>query len=1033
MKKIISVVLAFALLLVSQASVTYAADRNSDYLKVYISKDDYYDKTLAMIIGQCAGVTTGYEYCHIINSDGSIDKTRPWVGMPDDAFLWMNGTLGGGTYTREYSWATRIPEAGVILNDDDLTIDFFTQHIISEHGPAATYEDFKYEWLDHDVRDFGGGDYAKRLMENLNISANNAGKYEYGNACYWLTESYIGYESLGSNFPGMPATAIDFANTPISMVSDTDSSIWGKWWVAMYANAYFSNDVRSVLTETKNVFPNGSHPKAVYEKCIQLHEQFPNDWRTAATEIVKCQYPIYLLSMMNSSDRDPTINNAFAILAILYGNNDYTETLKIAALAGYDGDCTAAGIGGLMGIIKGMNGTPAIVKEKVYANGSGVYRNEQYMARIGDKYPNEQKLTDIALLYQHNTEAMLTYYGSEIDANGYYITLESLPESSYIEIENADFEDGTLLNWNTWSSTGNGSFFAECQQEIPGAYTASSGYYKGTAITSSETETAKLWVTVDNLEPNCTYRVDAQLRSPVGREVRLYAENYGGSYVYTSAVTGCGGYWPVLYGFGETDCWAHRYITFTTGAHNTSAEIGLHLPASSSDAKWGNIDNLSIQKVGKESADHIEAETGLISNAAILQSDSASSCKYIQVKEQADSNLTLSYDNSIAGEKCIRIYYANGDKYALQSLTINGHPCSNILYPATGSWGKFSQNFTEIYVPMAEGMNTIVFAGIKGAIEIDSVEIIHHKDTDDHNYYAFDKQHVIDGGIYQIIPSGGSAALTVDGFSLNNGANVKTEENHFSHNQKWQFLSCGEGIYYIKNIGTTKMLDVSGGSVDNNANVNQWEQNYLDCQKWAIEYLGNGEFSIRAVHSGKYLSEQADGNVVQADCAEGTSKWRLTFLPAEDPIISGATYMLRSAKNGKYVDVEDGSQYSGANIVQKAKSNADSQMWIITRSGHWKYSFASVASGKMLEVKAEKKEKGAPLGIWDATGRENQQWQLSQEYGGCFKIISADSGKVIDIPGGSSTENTALWQWDFFDYGGEHQNWFFELVALPQE
>lgn len=1033
MKKIVSSVLIFALLLVSLLPVAYAADTSPSGPESYISKADYYDKTLAMILGQCAGVTTGYEYCHVINADGSIDKTRPWVAMPDDAFLWMNGTLGGGTYTREYSWATRIPETGVILNDDDLTIDFFTQHIIAEHGPDATYEDFKYEWLDHDVRDFGGGDYAKRLMENLNISANNAGKYEYGNACYWLTESYIGYESLGSNFPGMPATAIRFANTPISMVSDTDSSIWGKWWVAMYANAYFSTDARIVLKETENVFPNGSHPKAIYEKCVQLHEEYPNNWRTAATEIVKSQYPIYLLSMMNSSDRDPTINNAFAILAILYGNNDYTETLKIAALAGYDGDCTAAGIGGLMGIIKGMAGTPSIVKEKVYANGSGVYRNEQYMARIGANYPHEQKLTDLAALYQSNTEAMLTYYGSTVDVDGYHISREVISPSQHIEILNADFEEGNLQNWNTWSSAGGGSFFAECQQEIPGAYTASSGYYKGTAITSSESEEAKLWVTVSNLEPNCTYRVDAQLRSPIGREVRLYAENYGGPYVYTSAVTGCGGYWPVMYGLGETDCWAHRYITFTTSADHTSAEIGLHLPTSSADAKWGNIDNISIQKVVAERTDHIEAETGVLTDSEILQADSAAGHEYVRISESTNSTLSLQYNNPTAGEKCIRIYYANGDKYALQSLEINGNACSNILYPATGSWERFSQNYTEIYVPMAAGINSIVFAGNKGAVEIDSVEIIHHKDMDKINYHVFDKQQIIDGGIYQIISNGSSAALTVEDFSLNNGANVKTDTNISSYNQKWQLLSCGEGIYYIKNIGTTKMLDVSGGNTNNNANINQWEQNYLDCQKWKIEYLGNGVFSLCAVHSGKYLSEQADGNVVQSDRTTGNTSWRLTFLPAEDPIISGATYMLRSAKNGKYVDVENSAQYSGANVVQKTKSGAGSQMWVVSHTGHWKYSFTSVASGKLLEVKAEKKEKGAPLGIWDATGRANQQWQLSQEYGGCFKIVSADSAKVIDIPGGASTENTALWQWDFFDYGGEHQNWFFELVSLPQQ
>lgn len=1030
MKKLVALVIA-ALLICNLPLVAFATDTDVENNASYISKDTYYDKTLAMILGQCAGVTTGYEYCHVINTDGSIDKTRPWVAMPDDAFLWMNGTLGGGTYTREYSWATRIPETGVILNDDDLTIDLFTQHIIAEHGPTATYEDFKYEWLDHDVRDFGGGDYAKRLMENLNISANNAGKYEYGNACYWLTESYIGYESLGSNFPGMPVSAVGFAEIPISMVSDTDSSIWGKWWVAMYANAYFATDVRDVLEEVENVFPNGSHPKALYDRCVELHNQYPNDWRAAANAIVESQYPIYLLSMMNSSDRDPGINNAFAILAILYGNNDYTETLKISALAGYDGDCTAAGIGGLMGIIKGMDGTPQIVKDRIYVNGSGVYRNEEYMAHINDNYPAEQKFTDLAAMYQSNTEAMLLHHGAQITDSGYYIVQQELPESQHISIVNDDFELGTLQNWNTWSDNPDCSFFAECQQETPGSYTASSGYYKGTVITTTDTCEAKMWITVDGLTPNTTYRVDAELRSPFEREVRLYADNYGGSYTYSSTVTGCGGYWPVMYGLGETDCWAHRYITFTTGANSTSADIGIHLPASGALEKWGNIDNIAIQKVSNPNADCIEAEDGNFENANVLQVSDTSGIRYVRLNEGQSSILSLQYDNLAMGEKCIRIFYANGDKYAIQGLKINGYACSNVVYPATGSWGKFSQNVAEVYVPMSMGSNVITLSGVKGTVEIDRVEIVHNKNISEVNYFSFDNQLIIDGGIYQISGMTGTDVLTVDGWTLDNGGNVSVDDNTEAYNQKWQLLSCGEGLYYIKNIGTTKMLDVSGGSYNDNANVNQWEQNYLDCQKWRAEYVGNGAFTLQAVHSGKYLNKQANGNVVQGEYSPDTSKWKLIFLPAENPIISGATYMLRSAKTGMYIDIENNSQDNGANVVQKTKSSADSQKWVVTKSGHWMYTLTSVSSGKLLEVKGEQKNKGATLGIWEATGRANQNWRLAQEYGGCYKIASLDSAKVIDIPGGSFSDNIALWQWDFFDYGGEHQNWFFELIALP--
>jgi hypothetical protein len=171
----------------------------------------------------------------------------------------------------------------------------------------------------------------------------------------------------------MPETATMYGKMFSSVVGQSDNVLWGKLWVAMYADAYFETDVRTCLANVASTLPAGSFPKYLYDKCVALHTTNSTDWRWAVGQILLEQKPIYKISMLNLKDRDPDMCNAFGLLAILYGNNDYTQTITISALAGYDGDCTSAGIGGLMGIIKGTAGTPSQVMTSIYASGNGVY------------------------------------------------------------------------------------------------------------------------------------------------------------------------------------------------------------------------------------------------------------------------------------------------------------------------------------------------------------------------------------------------------------------------------------------------------------------------------------------------------------------------------------------------------------------------------------------------------------------------------------------------------------------------------------
>ena len=52
-------------------------------------------------------------------------------------------------------------------------------------------------------------------------------------------------------------------------------------------------------------------------------------------------------------------NHGLIVLALLYGNDDFSDTLKIINTCGWDTDCNSGNIGCLMGIKQGLAGIDA--------------------------------------------------------------------------------------------------------------------------------------------------------------------------------------------------------------------------------------------------------------------------------------------------------------------------------------------------------------------------------------------------------------------------------------------------------------------------------------------------------------------------------------------------------------------------------------------------------------------------------------------------------------------------------------------------
>lgn len=676
----------------------YVRDQQAEGPAYRITKAQYYDKTLAGILGQVGGVLTGYEFV----------SEEP---LPDEWFALMEGPYSGNAAYVAQPQNDRLFEdrGGAIGSDDDYHIDFFNQLILDKYGPEASHQDIREAWLAHDVSDWGGGGAAMDNMSVNDMVPPQTGKSEF-NRFYWVTESYIENDTLGMTAPGMPMTAYELTDKFASLSGEFDTVAWARFLAAMYAIAYFEDDARAAMDKASAVLPRDGWPYRMYAKVKALYEENPNDWRWAQAELRKVKRSVYGYDNIQVI---PDINNALAMLAIQYGNNDYVQSARIASLSGYDADCTASFVMGLMGIIKGMAGTPNEVKETVYRDGEGVYVNDlTFTPHIGRNYPEEQKFTDIAKLYQANAERMIAARGGKIEAEAYVIRGEIAGAAKVVQIDNADFEHGDLRGWETQGPAADaGHIYAQDNG------TALSGDWKGRIDIDEESAEGKLFVRLAGLREGATYRVHAYLTADSGVEGRLYVEQEDGQYAYASATNRIGYY-------------AGRSLEFV--AAGPTAEVGLHALAVDGVAGAAGaaaIDNLTVEALEKPVRQRCEAEEAKTdAGAGILAASGASGGKYAQLGSEGPGTLTFDgvhVDRS--GEFLLRIHYANdwNDTTRLE-IRVNGRKSGTVWFPQTGSHDSFSANVLETPVVLEQGDNRIAFGQtgeLQGVTGIDFIEV----------------------------------------------------------------------------------------------------------------------------------------------------------------------------------------------------------------------------------------------------------------------------------------------------------------------
>ena len=158
-------------------------------------------------------------------------------------------------------------------------------------------------------------------------------------------------DSWGLVCPGDPDTAVELARKAASVSHDGNAVYGGMFVAAAIAIAYEESDIRKVVQKALKYIPDNCE----YARCVRsvgiFYEECPDDWRDGF-DYVKHNW---------GYDKYPgnchvIPNAAVMALAMFYGEGDFSRTIEIACMCGWDTDCNAGNVGAIVGTMVGIDG-----------------------------------------------------------------------------------------------------------------------------------------------------------------------------------------------------------------------------------------------------------------------------------------------------------------------------------------------------------------------------------------------------------------------------------------------------------------------------------------------------------------------------------------------------------------------------------------------------------------------------------------------------------------------------------------------------
>jgi hypothetical protein len=322
-----------------------------------------------------------------------LDKIRgAWVGKAYGVALggpteFKNmGTIIEGTIEMDEEGLKKLPR------QDDLFVNMVFLQMVEEHGfdtPAEVFAE-AFAWAG-----FGLGHANSQARQNIlaGVPASMSGHPKHSPHAEDI-DFQIEADFIGLIHPGLPKTALDLCDRVGHIMNYGDGYYGGVFVAAMYAAAFVQDDPHEIVASGLKALPEDSGYAEIVRDVMRLYKEHPEDWKAAWHELQvkwghedKCPWGVTgahgsLKGMFNIS---ASLNGAYIVLGMLYGNGDFDTTVDISLRAGQDSDCNPSTAAGVLGAMMGFEALPEHAKEAVAPYMDVKFSHTRYSIEIASR------------------------------------------------------------------------------------------------------------------------------------------------------------------------------------------------------------------------------------------------------------------------------------------------------------------------------------------------------------------------------------------------------------------------------------------------------------------------------------------------------------------------------------------------------------------------------------------------------------------------------------------------------------------------
>ena len=376
-----------------------------------ISRSEYKERLEGFWLGQSIANWTGLvTEMDKIGGEGIHGQfyTRDDWGKPDTPAIWGNGKPSELSPT--IGFVFRGP--GEIWGaDDDTDIEYIYQSLLYKNQTSIlTGVQIRDGWLKHVYDENEVIPYGKdedKYQNFLWVSNQQAHSLMLqgmtppltshpDNNPHWdMIDAQLTTEIFGLFAPTRPDIALTMSKLPIQTTARGNAQWASEFYVAMYSLASSVNNSHSMKNkifwmseQARQQLPDDSYNAAMFD-FVQAEYLKGTRWETVRDQLYQ-KYQVNQEDGYDITSRNLYCNGCFAsginfgasIISLLYGEGDIKETIKIAALTGWDSDNPAATWGGLLGFMLGKRGIEKAFARQ-FSNQFNIHRTRKGFANRG--------------------------------------------------------------------------------------------------------------------------------------------------------------------------------------------------------------------------------------------------------------------------------------------------------------------------------------------------------------------------------------------------------------------------------------------------------------------------------------------------------------------------------------------------------------------------------------------------------------------------------------------------------------------------